>query len=413
MEADLTRGTMLVALLSCLLYGGLVSTQDVSTTAASGHDLRRVVCYMAGWAHYRPDPVQFHPEDLDTSLCTHVIFAFVSLDKTGVNLVQADPSMDAELYQRLAGLKREKPKLKVMLAVGGYNMGSEEFTVTVSSITNMHAFAMNAIEYLHRYNFDGLDVDWEFPGQRGSPPGDKHNFTQLLQILHSEFHRDHHRTNRTKLLLSVAINPSPYMIGISYELPEVADTVDFINAMTYDLHGNWEAKTGHHSPLYSSSGDPTDSIDFMIQWILNTTVPPEKLNLGLAFYGHSFNLTDPSSRGVGAPSNGPGKGGELLAQPGSMAYYEVCKLLTESSDMITESGRLGGTQAPYVVDGHRWTGYDDVQSITEKVKYAMDHGLGGVFIWTIDMDDFHGICGGGHYPLMNAVKQQVHHPLVG
>ena len=61
-------------------------------------------------------------------------------------------------------------------------MSARVCRVLVSSTTNMHAFATNAIEYLHRYNFDGLDVDWEFPADRGSPAGDKHRFTQLLQV---------------------------------------------------------------------------------------------------------------------------------------------------------------------------------------------------------------------------------------
>ena len=52
----------------------------------------------------------------------------------------------------------------------------------VSSPANMHSFATNAVAYLRLYGFDGLDVDWEFPADRGSLAGDKHRFTQLLQV---------------------------------------------------------------------------------------------------------------------------------------------------------------------------------------------------------------------------------------
>ena len=48
-----------------------------------------------------------------------------------------------------------------------------------------------------------------------------------------------------------------------------------------------------------------------------------------------------------------------------------------------------------------------------QVEYVMQHGLGGVMIWTIDMDDFNGICGGGHYPLMHAIQDQFHRGLIG
>lgn len=371
------------------------------------------MCYTAGWAHYRPDPVQFHPEDVDTSLCTHLLFAFALLDPTGLTVVPDDPAHDTQMYVRLTNLKREMPHLKVMLSIGGWTMGSEEFTQTVSSQAHMHAAASSIIEYLHRYNFDGVDIDWEYPAARGSPPADKQRFTQFLKLLHDEFARDYHSTNRTHLLLSAAIAPSPARVQESYEIIEISHYLDFINLMTYDMHGPWDTTVGHHSSLYSPSGDPTDSVDYVINWIVNTTVDRRKLNLGLAFYGVSFNLTDTQRTSVGSPIQGAGKGGEILGEAGSLAYYEVCKLLTEHRSTITESGRLPGTQSPYVVDGIRWTGYDDVRSIQEKVAYTMQMGLGGVFIWTIDMDDFHGICGGGHYPLMTAIQQQFRHPLVG
>ncbi|KAL8563697.1 hypothetical protein ACOMHN_050525 [Nucella lapillus] len=248
--------------------------------------------------------------------------------------------------------------------------------------------------------------------------------------------------------------------------------------MIYDLHGQWDSVVGHHTALYSPTQDEKDSIRSVCRV------------LGLAFYGRSFNLTDSTNSEVGAPVTGPGKAGHLIGEQGFMAYYEVCKLMTEHNDTITSSGRLPGSQTPFVVDGNRWTGYDDVTSIKEKVDYAaanhdegvslfrwtmlkqimmrvslssgpwsggqtmpqsvqsprtaaalggrravvqdakfhdmfihiileprvdyaQQQGLGGLTIWAIDMDDFHGICGGGHYPLMQAIKQQMHESIVG
>ena len=61
----------------------------------------------------------------------------------------------------------------------------------------------------------------------------------------------------------------------------------------------------------------------MINFILNTTVPRQKLNMGLAFYGHSYNLSDPTDAQIGSPIDGSGNGGETLKDPGVLAYYEV------------------------------------------------------------------------------------------
>ena len=55
-------------------------------------------------------------------------------------------------------------------------------TYFADDVCVIHAFAYNAVEYLHRYNFDGLDVDWEFPADGGSPAGDKQRFTDLLKV---------------------------------------------------------------------------------------------------------------------------------------------------------------------------------------------------------------------------------------
>nr|KAG5695812.1 hypothetical protein BaRGS_013410 [Batillaria attramentaria] len=208
----------------------------------------------------------------------------------------------------------------------------------VSSENNIHSFAGAAIEFLHQYNFDGLDVDWEL-------------------------------TNRSKLILSAAVSIDRNRVQNSYELPEVADAADFLNLLAYDMHGSWDTAAYHHSPLYSTTEDETDSIDYLINWILNTTVPPSKLNLGLALYGRTVNLTDPTNTAVGAPSSGGGCGGPLIGEEGFLAYYEV--------------------------------------------DYVVQHDLGGVSVWSIDLDDFHGICGQGHYPMMHAIKNQFHSILVG
>jgi len=144
--------------------------------------------------------------------------------------------------------------------------------------------------------------------------------------------------------------------------------------------------------------------------VLAAGVPAKKLNLGLSFYGRSFNLSSPAAGGLGDSTNNKGRPGQYTQEPGFLAYYEVCKLLTERNMRTT---RLPGTKAPYAVDGSRWTGYDDAESIKEKAMYVYNQNLGGVAIWSLDTDDFHGICGGGHYPLMAALKHGFHDALVG
>ena len=79
-------------------------------------------------------------------------------------------------------LKSKNPNLKVMLAIGGWKMGTAPFTQIASSASSRNTFAQNALRFLRKHHFDGLDSDWEYPGSRGSPPQDRHNNVLLLQV---------------------------------------------------------------------------------------------------------------------------------------------------------------------------------------------------------------------------------------
>ena len=57
---------------------------------------------------------------------------------------------------------------------------------------------------------------------------------------------------------------------------------------------------------------------------------------------------------------------------------------------------------PYAFGGTEWIGYDDVQSVKEKVIYIKNNNLGGAMFWDVDGDDYNNICGGGKFPLISA-----------
>nr|KAG5695818.1 hypothetical protein BaRGS_013416 [Batillaria attramentaria] len=265
------------------------------------------MCYLAGWTRNRAEPVKFETQDIDTSLCTHLVFNYAELDPSGIHIVphgNTDPAM----YLELTGLKQQAPELKVLLNVGGWAMRSEEFSALVSSESNMQTFASGAIEFLRKYNFDGLVIDWEYPETRGSQAGDKHRFTRLLQV--------------------VAVPPE-FVVKAGVDGPDF--TAELLE-------------------------------DYLINWIVNTSIPPEKLDLGISLYGASYNLTDPTNTDPGAPITGVGAQGELAQKQGFLAYFEV--------------------------------------------DYVMEHGLGGIMISTIDLDDFNGLCGDEKFPMLKAAARQ-------
>ena len=79
-------------------------------------------------------------------------------------------------------LKTVNPDLKVSLAIGGWTHGTAPFVALVDDPNDINTFASNVVTYLRTYGFDGLDLDWEYPGSNGSPAGDKQRFTDLVKV---------------------------------------------------------------------------------------------------------------------------------------------------------------------------------------------------------------------------------------
>uniref|UniRef100_A0A2C9LIV6 GH18 domain-containing protein n=1 Tax=Biomphalaria glabrata TaxID=6526 RepID=A0A2C9LIV6_BIOGL len=138
------------------------------------------VCYFTNWAQFVPT-YRFLPNRIPTQLCTHVVFAYADIRATNVTPTEFN---DVEMYGRLNRLKRDRPTLRTLLAVGGWAAGGEKFSRLVASETSMTTFSDNLIAYLRRNNFDGVNIDWQYPTsrERGSEPGDRLRFTNFLQV---------------------------------------------------------------------------------------------------------------------------------------------------------------------------------------------------------------------------------------
>lgn len=313
------------------------------------------------------------------------------------------------LVSNLMKLKIENPSLKVTAAVGGYTFGTALFTKVCESQQNRKYFADTSVTFLRNYGFDGLDVDWEYPASRGSPAVDKERYTLLLQELKHAFDMEVvANSSKTRLLLTAAVPPSVYYIKKGYQVHNVCQALDYLHLMGYDFHGNWEKITDHNAPLYKSGASHPwvgrgHAVANSLNYWMEKGCPAEKIILGIPTYGRGFTLSDPDQYGYGASRSGPSKKGNYTNDRGVLAYYEIC---TMPRDRILTNNEV---KAPALVSGNQWIGYDDEQSVREKVKFLRSHGLAGAMIWTIDLDDFRGICPGVNrtYSLSRAIKEQL------
>ena len=160
----------LVLVLTCMV--SVLLTTEEQEVSVSSHD-KVVICYWGTWANYRPKQGKFVADNVDGNLCTHLIYSFAGLDTTNWNIKTLDAWLDLEENYGLKGFKKatdlrlKYPHLKVMIAIGGWNEGSKKYSAMAKDPEKRKAFVDSVVNFLVQYNFDGLDLDWEYPGKEG------------------------------------------------------------------------------------------------------------------------------------------------------------------------------------------------------------------------------------------------------
>lgn len=387
----------------------------------NGNHDKQIIGYYAGWQGYD----RFKPANMDFNKVTRVNYAFFQTNERGeiwgtdewgdprVLFGELDAARgDCQAGQPGCRCSRVEPQHKscnyhqdatglismvhqaradIYPTIGGWT-SSDAFPPMSADPASRATFARNCRQMIEDYDFDGIDLDWEFP----ATPADTENFNLLLQDVRKELDDLGGVTGRL-YGLTAALPCGPSNIN-NIDIQTVSQYLTEFNLMSYDFHGAWDTLTGTNSPLYDQSSDPEAgwSVDGCVKNWVARGAPKERLNIGLGFYGRSFR----SAKRLGELHGGTDDQ-TWEVDEGSTQYFNIVEKL---DSMTTEWD--DETKTPYSFFDDNKGGlvsYDNEHSICLKTEYAIVEGLHGFIIWELSgdvMDDL-------NTPLLDIVNRKL------
>lgn len=325
---------------------------------------------------YWPSYAGFPASAIDTSLFTHLYYAF--LVPNNVSLwFDISNSTALTLWNFTSTVSGKSPPAKTLVAIGGAGADPDTFSQMASKKSWRESFIDSSIEVARKYGFDGIDLDWEFP-QNST---DMENLGYLLQEWRAAVQKEANATCRSPLLLTAAVYFSVefFLSAVvrTYPVDSINQNLDWVNAMTYDYHGSWDTNvTGTLAGLFDPLSNLSTSYGLR-SWI-DAGLHPTKLIMGLPLYGRTWRLKDPSVNGIGAPAVGVGPGTEGVLTFSQVEAFNKANNATVVYDVDTVS--------TYSYSGTSWITYDDVRSITAKIVYVKALEVRGYFFWAVNDD---------------------------
>ena len=292
-------------------------------------------------------------------------------------------------FNQLRKLKALYPEIRVLISIGGWN-NSARFSAAalpenrvkfVTSCVDRFIKGRFAAGVTEAGVFDGIDIDWEYPGACGATcnwrQADGENFTALLLEFRKQL------DSAGKGLLLTAAMPAAKLYHDKLNLSTIQDQLDWMNLMTYDFHGYWEpgGPTNHHANLHPNSNDPSVpplSVDGAVGEYLAKGVKASKLAVGLPFYGRGWAaVPDGNSGGLYQNAGSLPRG----TRDGATENFKVLK--TKGYPEFWDAA----AKANWLYNGDVFWTFDSPRAVREKMRYIDNRRLKGIMFWELSGDD--------------------------
>ena len=391
--------------------GGTTPTTPPLTSA------KKVFGYFSEWNIYQR---MYNVENIPVNQLTHILYAFMlpNPNQTDYNILASNMAFPPKPYTapptvpegtlvsqdayanginiaKLKTLKAQNPNIKILISVGGWTM-SWNLSKIVANPTLKATFVKSSVDFVVNNGFDGLDMDWEYPGVQGAgynyvdAVNDTPNLINLFKDLRTEFNA---RTPTKHYELTAAMGCNPDVIK---NYIGVAPHLDYVTLMTYDFAGSW-GDGGHLAGLYynpKSGMDPEWNADAAVKNAINIGFTVDKICLGCPLYARGWAKIVPNDAATplfGKSVSGPATSYSGAAgEPGMTSWKDL-------RDKVNVNGLNryydNVAHACYVhnsTTGETWS-YDDPEIITEKASYVKDKKLAGMMFWELSDDTRDGV----------------------
>jgi chitinase len=300
-----------------------------------------------------PDAIRFES-------FTHLAHAFAGADQSG-NVVTSSATVPSRQLTTLA----HEHGVKVLLSLGGAESGPV-FSAMLKDEAARQRYVQGICSMLDEYGYDGIDVDWEFP----KDAADRANLTELCRSFRASFER-----RSSQFLISAGV-PGVESSGQWFDHQGLQPLLDFVNVMTYDMHGPWSSHAGHNAPLLRPAADEAlgerlSFVDYMDYWE-RVGWPKRQLLVGIPCYGRGFRAAE-----WHAPTTGE-------AEHPAVEHRHIQSFLDAGWQRHWDAE----AQVPYLVKegALELISYEDEASAELKGRWARQSGYAGIFFWEITQD---------------------------
>lgn len=349
-----------------------------------------VACFVNSSAFEREDAARFSVDDIPCQMCTHIVYSYFTANpNTGEIISNRSIYGDTEGdLKELYCLKKKDPKLKLLLSFDNGKAAADVPTAFLSDRTKLKAFVDSVVRQLLKFGFDGLNIHWG--ARKECDP-----LKKLLKELKKTF-------DKYDFLLTITLPACS--LDCSIYKKRIAKLVDYVLLSTFHYKPSHVGKVDVPSAPFTRHFEQPggeNSEDCLGKWVTES-IPTHKLVFGLSFLGASYTLADPNKHELlseVSSSNPLGKPGEFTKTPGRLGYFEIC-LYIKNENYTLDWSRP--SNAPYAYKSDQWIGFDDDRSFRQRISFVKGNRLGGVFLWSLDLDDYRGNCG-PKYPLLTAI----------